>query len=199
MPKVPNDPNHPLRPFTFAWIFNSHIRASGWAAHVYRDEFHCIEKVIRVRCGKGVLPEGIKLGTFYRIDDEDGEITYDELMAIMVERHGEFASNIEKHPVVIAWKEGKEIEYTPSPPAFPEGSTVRLNWSGLPADMFQEQYDSDDRRGVVVKGNALYVLVDWGKNKQWQPVRGLELADNRCQERAGNPDVRGTKGNLHLP
>lgn len=176
LPKVPNDPAHPLRPYTFAWIMSSHVRGDGWAAHIYRDEFHDMRKIIRVPIGRKGNIMGLQTGTFYQFHGEDDELEYDAMIERMREQHGEYVDNIQNHPLVIAWNNGDEIPYTPSDPAFPVGSTVRLNWSDMPDDMHERMYyNKDERRGIVLRGNALYVYVDWGPIEQWQPVRVLEL------------------------
>ncbi len=178
LPKVPNDPAHPLRPYTFSWVRSSHLDARDWFAYTYRDEFHLMTKIIREPRGRRTPSDDTKMGTFYRFDSNPLEdLDYSQMIEKMRERYGEYVGNVQNHPLVLEWRKGKEIEYTPSEPLYPPGSIVRHNYSDLDDEMQKDMYKRDDRRGNVIKGNALYLLVDWGGNmgERWQCARCLDL------------------------
>lgn len=178
LPPVPNDPAHPLRPFVFCWTGRGHVDARTWYGETSRDEFHGLERIVRVprrRSWMGMKPQKGELvvtrdETKYRFDDDpEGELTHDEMMQRLRERHGEYVGRVREHPLVLAWQRGEEIPYTPSEPAFLAGSHVRQNYRGIPEDTRQKLLarDAGEAPGRVVRGNALFVLVDWGR-----PTRG---------------------------
>lgn len=189
LPPVPNDPAHPLRPSTFCWFETGHLDAATWLGTTYRDEFHRVRRIDRwPRRGRpfGMPRAGERRvdapETVYIFDDEPGrELTYEQVLEIVVDRHGDefHPDHIHRHPLVVAWRKGQEIPYTPSPPAFPVGSHVRRTHDRLPPELRTRFRERDLQRppGRIVGGNALYVNVDWGNRQRWVAVSQLEAID----------------------
>ena len=131
--------------------------------------------------------------THYRFDDDGSggpaptgsgpldALTFEEMEAELKRRHGPYVNNVAEHPLVQAWRQGYEIEWTPAPCPYPVGSQVRRH--GREMEDKSERLAERLRSRVyeVTQAHPLYSKVETKRGPQWIANRLLEIAEAEAQ------------------